>query len=465
MKNTLGTIIVLLLVTPTFAQENWLNFLKPHVVEDSSETMTLEASMTQNHVNSMSLAVIDQKGYEGYVAYSTQDSFQRIDINTLYQAGSISKPVAALGVMVLAKKYNLLLDESVNSYLKSWQLTPNNSDASKVTIRNLLSHTAGLNVHGFMGYKKEKKLPEMVDILNGNGNSDAVRIYGTPDEQWRYSGGGYQILHLLIEDISGDDFATFMKREVLEPIGMENSTFEILSHGSCDSCAHAYNRQGKPYKPSWYLYPESAAAGLWTNTKDLVAFLKYMAKLYDGEDGIITTSDALTMFTPIKNDYGFGFFVREKEGNIYIGHSGKNIGFSNDMAINLNTGEGFVCMTDSDAAFPCIEDVKRSIPSDGIWADKPQVVANRIARTAEQLKQFEGEYIHEREGRKPFKAKVVLEGEELVLININSGVRHPLIPVGENDFISKENGSSIKIAEEEGAMRVIIDSRFVLTRE
>ena len=398
-------------------------------------------------------------------AFESDNGFHEIAIHTLYQAGSISKPVAAVGIMVLVDKFELDLDASVNAYLKSWQLSSEEFDADKVTIRNLLSHTAGTTVHGFMGYKKEKKVPEIVEILDGKGNSDEVIMFNQADSIWKYSGGGYQILHLLVEDISGEDFATFMKREVLDPIVMANSTYEIKLPGTCNECARAYNRKGNAYKPDWYLYPESAAAGLWTNTSDLAKFLKHLHTIYSGGDGILSAESVKELFTPVKNEYGFGFSVREKEGELYVGHSGKNIGFSNDMAINLNTGEGYVILTDSDGAFPVIEDIKRSIPGNGVWSNRPQIVATRIEISASEMNHFVGDYSLKMKGRPSFKAEVLLDGNRLIMKNKNAGSVQELIPVGENTFIAKEDGSTVQFVEEEGQLFMIFDNRFQFTRK
>lgn len=462
MKNALFTLSLFLLFD-VHAQHP--DRLKPLVVEDASEVMTLEESMEANYVHSVSYLRIDENGNEGVGAYESDSGFREIPINTLYQAGSISKSVAAVGVMVLVDKYELDLDASVNSYLKSWQLSSEEFDADKVTIRNLLSHTAGTTVHGFMGYKKEKKVPEIIEILDGEGNSDEVTMFNQADSTWKYSGGGYQILHLLVEDISGEDFALFMQKEVLDPIGMTKSTYEIKLPGTCDECAHAYNRKGEAYKPDWYLYPESAAAGLWTNTSDLATFLEHLHAIYNGGEGILSTATIKEMFTPVASNYGFGFIVHEREGEVYVGHSGKNIGFSNDMTINLNTGEGYVILTDSDGAFPVIEDIKRSILGDGIWTNRPQIVANRVEISASEMEHFAGDYYFKMKGRLNPKAKLYFEDDQLMMLNKNAGLVQELIPVGENNFIAKEDGSSIQFIEEEGQMFMIFDNRFKFTRQ
>lgn len=464
MKNIFSALVLLFVLVPSVqGQINWLNDLKPMVVKDTTQKFSLGESMVKNHVNSLSLAVIEENGDVQTVVYSNDGSIQKIDVETRYQAGSISKPVAALGVMALVKKYNLDLDARVNQYLKSWKIESKEFDESNVTIRNLLSHTAGLTVHGFMGYRKAKKVPEITEILSGKGNSGAVKMNNHADSAWRYSGGGYEILHLLIEDVSGEDFAAFLQREVLTPIGMSNSTYDLIYEGNCNDCAHAYNRSGKAYKESWYLYPESAAAGLWTTSGDLVKFMQYMMKLYQGEDGLISTDSVKEMLTPVLNNYGFGFTIYESNDETYIGHSGKNIGFSNDMCINLETGEGFVCMTDSDGAFPLIEDIKRSIPGSGIWTERPQVVIVPVELSAQEMEALEGIYVSNQNRRK--KLQLTILENNLALTYLDSKTTHLLIPKSKNEFVSEANGISIKVIEEDGQQVLVWNNRMKLTRK
>lgn len=451
-KTAYALLTFLFISVSAVAQLEWVSQLKPLVVEDSTEYMTLEESMHENHVNSVSLLYVDEEGNSGVAAYKNAEKFEGISIHTLYQAGSISKPVAAVGVMVLARKYNLDLDESINTYLKSWKITSDEFDAEQVTIRNLLSHTAGTTVHGFMGYRKAGKVPEILEILNGDGNSDEVKMFDSPDSTWKYSGGGYQILHLLVEDVSGLDFADFMQREVLDPIGMTYSTYELKFEGTCDDCAHAFKINGKAYKPNWYLYPESAAAGLWTNTVDLAMFLSHLRKVYNGEAGVLSKEEVEEVFTPVQNQYGLGFSIAERNGELYVGHSGKNIGFSNDMAINISTGALFVVMSDSDGAFNVIEDIKRSIPGNGTWSNRPQVVVDRKELSTDQLNNITGNYSSKGENRPTFKARIVLEENDLVLINRNSGYRQNIIPISDEEFVLEDGGNSIMIKEENGVM-------------
>jgi len=143
------------------------------------------------------------------------------------QTGSISKPVAALRVHQLAEDGTINLDSNVNNYLSSWKLPDNEfTKTEKVTTRRILNHTAGLTVWGFPGYDKGDTIPGVVDVLNGKGNTDSVRVYKVPGESWMYSGGGYTIMQLMITDIEQKSFPEIMKENILNPLGMKSSTFE-----------------------------------------------------------------------------------------------------------------------------------------------------------------------------------------------------------------------------------------------
>jgi len=466
MKQTLSTFALVVSVGfSSFSQQfNWLDSLHPNiVVGDTSSTYGLTDAMKAHNVNSIALSLVNERSEIHKAAYAMDTD--SLNPETLYQAGSISKPVTALGVLVLARKYQLDLDTSINTYLSSWKLESSEFDVNKVTIRNLLSHTSGLNVHGFMGYRKKKKLPEISEILDGKGNSDPVKLAFYPDSVWRYSGGGYQVLHLLIEDVSEEDFASFMKREVLNTIGMSNSTFSLYLQGECSNCASAYNQKREAYEPSWYLYPESAAAGLWTNAEDLAIFLIYLREIYNGSEGIVSPSYVKQMFTPVLNNYGLGFFVEENEGNLHVGHSGKNMGFSNEMSINLNTGRAYVLMSDSDGAFPLFNEIKRSIPEMSPRGIRPQVVIKPVEVSLALLRNYSGKYSFIMGNGKKYKVELLLENDNLVINDKNMGVKHLLIPTSEHTFISQANGIEVFFKKEGDIQTLVWDKRLTFRKK
>lgn len=192
---------------------------------------------------------------------------------TLFQAGSISKPVAALAALRLVEQGKLSLDEDVNAKLVSWKVPGNEfTKEQKVTLRRLLTHSAGLTVHGFPGYAAGAQVPTLVQVLNGEkpANTPAIRVDTVPGRLWRYSGGGYTIMQQLLIDVTQKSFPELMRQLVLEPAGMKHSTYEQpLPPARAGEAATAHDANGQPVKGQFHTYPEMAAAGLWTTPTDL----------------------------------------------------------------------------------------------------------------------------------------------------------------------------------------------------
>lgn len=227
----------------------------------------------------VSVAVIEDgkiawaKGYGVLEAGSTTPVMPR----TLFQAASISKSVAALGAMRLVEQGKLFLDEDVNARLATWKVPENDfTKAEKVTLKRLLSHTAGLTVHGFGGYAADKPVPSVPQILDGlkPANSAAVRADVVPGSLWRYSGGGFTVMQQLLVDVSGRPFPDLLSELVFKPLGMADSIYEQpLPSNRRGAAASGHDANGKLVPGRYHTYPEMAAAGLWTTPTDLARFL------------------------------------------------------------------------------------------------------------------------------------------------------------------------------------------------
>ena len=215
-------------------QERVENGIEP--VELGKGQAPLKVSLTELmktfHVPALSVAVIDGYKIAWVKAYGTTElgGSGPVTPRTLFQAGSISKPVAATGMLAMVQQGKLSLDEDVNLKLKTWKVPENEfTKEQKVTLRQLASHTAGLTVHGFPGYDVDEKVPSLVQILNGEkptANTPAIRVDFVPGTKWRYSGGGITIEQLLMTDVSGKPFPALMKELVLDKAGMMDSTYE-----------------------------------------------------------------------------------------------------------------------------------------------------------------------------------------------------------------------------------------------
>jgi CubicO group peptidase (beta-lactamase class C family) len=252
------------------------NRLMPAVVLKGQQTppMNILDRMHHYEVPGVSLAVINDYAIDWAKGYGFMDkeSNRPVDVTTLFQAGSISKPVAAVAAMYFVEHGLLNLDQDVNQQLKSWKVPENKfTKEQKVTVRGLLSHSAGLNVHGFPGYAAGEAVPDLSQVLDGEkpANTPPIRVKYVPGTGVRYSGGGYTVLQLLLTDSVGTSFPKLMREIVQSMIGMVESTYEQPLPPSSQRLAARGYSNGNPIPGRWYTYPEMAAAGLWTSPLSL----------------------------------------------------------------------------------------------------------------------------------------------------------------------------------------------------
>jgi len=276
-----------------------------------------------------------------------------VTTETLFQAASISKPVTASGALALVEEGALELDAPVNSQLRSWRVPDSEAaQGTAVTLRHLLTHTAGLTVHGFPGYPTDAPLPSVPQILDGSApaNTAAVRIDQRPGSAWRYSGGGFTLAQLLMSDVTGEAFPELMRRLVLEPAGMAHSTYaQPLPAERRAAASFGYHLDGTPVRGGYGVYPEMAAAGLWTTPSDLARWaLALSADFRAGESGLLRQETAATMLTPGLGNWGLGMSVIGEGEWLRIGHDGANEGFRAALIAYPRRGDGMVIMTNSD---------------------------------------------------------------------------------------------------------------------
>ncbi len=305
-------------------------------------------------VPGLSIAVIDNFRIVWAKAYGVIEagSTTAVTPRTLFQAGSISKPVAATGALYLVERGKLSLDENVNEKLKTWKVPENEfTKNEKVTLRRLMSHSAGLTVHGFPGYDVEDPVPTLVQILNGEkpANTAPIRVDFVPGTRVRYSGGGVTIEQQLMMDVTGKAFPDLMREAVLSKIGMADSTYEQpLPPAKAAQTASGTRADGKMVHGRWHIYPEMAAAGLWTTPTDLSKFAIEIALSKQGKSNRVL-SEAMTreMLTPVLEEAGLGFFL-DKNNPGYFEHNGADEGFQAILTMNAESGKGAAIMANSD---------------------------------------------------------------------------------------------------------------------
>jgi CubicO group peptidase (beta-lactamase class C family) len=381
------------------------------------ETATIAQRMAELNVPGVSIAVINHGKIEWARAYGVMEagSNRPVTTETLFQAASISKPVTALAALHLVEQGKLALDEDVNKKLLGWKVPAGAQTAeAPVTLRNLLSHTAGTTVHGFAGYAAGQPLPTLVQLLDGAkpANSGPVRVDLRPDTTFRYSGGGYSIAQLLMTSVSGKDFVSLMSDSVLAPLDMKRSTYaQPLPAALQGAAASGHDGGGAPLPGKWHTYPEQAAAGLWTTPSDLARFVIALQEAAGGKsDKLISHAMATRMLTKVKGDYGIGIEVRNVDGQRAFRHNGVNRGFQADMYGLTDGGQGVVVMTNGDRGGEIVGAIMRSVASEYQWKDMRVVEKPVAAVSAATLARYAGNY-----QLGPMTVKVVQDGERLLI--------------------------------------------------
>lgn len=335
--------------------------------------LSLAELMKSYNVPGLSLAIIENFKLVDAKAYGVlaAGSNTRVTPRTLFQAGSISKPVAATGALYLVEHGKLSLDDNVNEKLTSWKLPDNEfTTTQKVTLRRLMSHTAGLTVHGFPGYDVDAPLPTLVQIFNGErpANTAPIRVDTVPGTKEVYSGGGVTIEQQLVMDVTEQAFPIFMRQTVLDKIGMTDSSYEQpLPAARAAMTAGGTYADGKPVHGKWHIYPEMAAAGLWTTPTDLAKFAIEIALSKQGKSNkVLSQKMTEEMLTPVMDEAGLGFFL-EKENPGQFGHGGADEGFQALLTMNAESGNGVAMMANSDNGITVMSSVLRRVAKEYGW--------------------------------------------------------------------------------------------------
>lgn len=332
-----------------------------HVNGDSVDD-AVAIQMKQRHIPGLVLAVLQDGRIVREQGYGYSDKEQRTAVTpaTLFMAGSVSKPIAALGALHLVEQGKLSLDENVNEKLRSWQVPGNTfTEEHPVTLRLILCHSAGLTVHGFVpGYAAGSPLPSLVQLLDGQppAHSKPVRVDQTPGTKWQYSGGGYLVMQQLMMDVTGQHFADYMQEAVFKPLGMTASTFvQPLPKEWASRAATGYSGQPpRAVDGGWDVQPALAAGGLWTTAGDLGRFYLGVQRALAGTSKpVISQALARQMVSVHSGNSGLGFMVGGTP--LRFGHNGGESGFR-AVTVAFPTGEGVVILMNADADVDAVAD-------------------------------------------------------------------------------------------------------------
>ena len=318
------------------------------------QTEEVVALMEAHQVPGMSVAVIDDYEVAWSEAFGVAGATtsRAVTTDTLFQTASIGKSVTAMTTLHQVRRGVLDLDEDVSAYLTSWAIPDNEyTDENPVTVRGLLSHTAGVNGPGFVGYVPDLPLPTLRQTLDGArpANNDPIRVTNAPGT-YRYSSGGYQILEQVLNDATGSEFTELVTETVFEPLGMTTSFYDPLPESNWSRVAVGHRSNGQPVVGGWHSYSEHAAGPFWTTPSDFALFGNEVMLAYTGQSEVVISQDlAVEMLTPVDSGYGLGLAITDDGGDrLHATHLGGSEGYKTLLVLYPERGQGAVIMTNSD---------------------------------------------------------------------------------------------------------------------
>lgn len=430
--------------------DNIENGLLPPVTIDGEKPESYNIYDRMNHymVPGVSIAFINNgeivwaKGY-GYTGF---DSISAINENTMFQAASISKPIAALAALSLVEEGEITLDDNVNNYLDGWQVPENEfTQTEKVTLRRLLTHSAGLTVHGFGGYDIDADVPSVIQVLNGESPANSGPVYPDliPGTENRYSGGGYTVMQKIITDLTGKSFPEFMYERVLSKTGMNNSTYEQPLPSRLQSqAAMGHLQNGEMIHGRWHIYPEMAAAGLWTTPSDIMKYAIEVQNSYAGRSNMVISEEmAGEMLTIQIASQGLGPAVRGTGDSLIFGHGGSNAGYRCQFIAFAKPGQGVAIMTNSDNGGGLISEILRSFSNVYEWPMYKPLSKTIYPVDQDKLTGFTGKYKWDQD---ELIAEITIEGDHLKGLQLWDSTTFEMYPEAELLFFNKEDGASFE---------------------
>ncbi|MBA3948633.1 MAG: beta-lactamase family protein [Acidobacteria bacterium] len=357
-------------------------------------TLTLDELMKRFNVPGVSIAVIHDFEIHWAKGYGIADveTGALVNTDTMFQAASISKPVAAMAVLRTVQDGLFTLDDDINNILKSWKLDGGEFTKDRpVTPRMLTSHTSGLgDGFGFPGYDPSAPRPTVVQILGGHPSSNVGALFmeRPPMSLMEYSGGGVTLMQQALSDARQRPFAEIMRDHVLRPIGMEHSSFEQpISPERDRNAARGHSREGKSRAAKWHVYPEQAAAGLWTTPSDLARFaIEVQRSAVGSANRVLSRTMVQEMLSPVGvGDYAVGFSIAKMGQGWYFQHGGSNWGFQATLIAHKVKGYGLAIMTNGDQGGTVIGELSRRIQAayewDSLAQPAPRGYRPPVART------------------------------------------------------------------------------------
>lgn len=414
--------------------------------------VALEARMQALNVPGVSIAFVDDGRIAWTRVYGLADpaTGRAVSVDTLFQAASISKPVAAMAALDMVEDGLLSLDAPVNDRLSGWKIPDNALTAqTPVTLRHLLSHSGGLTVGGFPGYAAGADLPTVEQILNGAApaNTATVVVDLAPGLRQRYSGGGITVAQLLITQTAGTDFPELMQMRVLRPLGMTASAYaQPLPTSQTDRAATGHRADGGVTPGRFHVYPELAAAGLWTTPTDLSRFVIGLNDAWAGRsDAVLQQATARAMLSEVRDGWGLGLTVAGQGRDLRYSHSGANDGFRAMMVGFPERDQGVVIMTNGDLGGVLIASLLQAVAAEYGWPGYEPTHITPVALSTDQMAVYAGTY---RSNEDALTVVVSPDGDVLKVLSIVGEVAE-LVPEGPDRFIDTQRAAVVTFPRDE----------------
>ncbi|OEJ99905.1 serine hydrolase domain-containing protein [Roseivirga misakiensis] len=377
------TLVFLLLVNIVYTQkieeriervENGLTYAITSPVEKEITQSNIIQRLRENKIQGASVAIVNNGQIEWSKAYGVTDggNSNPVTTETLFQCASIGKVITALAALKLVEDGKIDLDEHVNNKLQRWKI--NTNESQKVTLRHLLSHSAGLtDDYGFLGYNPEDEIPTLLQILNNDpiaNTKKSLEVKTSPGKTERYSGGGYLIIQLLIEELSGLSFADYVQKHVFEPLQMIRSTYDYRPDKNFElSIASGHRSNGKSLKNKKYnIYPERAAAGPWTTAEDLAKLIVGIQGAFNSKANPILKQESTQELLSIQiNNKGLGVNLKGIDKPEAFWHAGQNLGYTALLYGLIEKGQGAVILLNSDGGERLMQEFITSVALEYDW--------------------------------------------------------------------------------------------------
>jgi CubicO group peptidase (beta-lactamase class C family) len=338
---------------------------------------TVEQTMLKHGLHGLSVAVIENYRVSWSRAWGVKssDGEEKIDVSTAFNIASIAKPVTATLVAMLAEKGLIDLDESVSTYLRRWQL-PNSEHTRSVdiTLRHLLSHTSGATQHGYKDFYAGEKVPTVVDVLNGGNlpGTEKLDIDFKPGSHWRYSGGGYVIAQIAVEDHLQRSLAELAAEFIFQPLEMRNTTMLRPDEvGFLRNVAKAHDESGAVISTGLPICPQISASGLWSTPTDMGRFLIEMQNALRGsQTEIVSHAVAKLVTSEILDGFGLGWALFDPVGYMEaFSHGGANTGTGGRVYATMDGGNGIALFGNGPNSIrePVLEKFRESIVDAYDW--------------------------------------------------------------------------------------------------